>query len=793
MADDLQSSVDRAFREASARHNVDEKWLRAIAQTESGGRLDAVSPAGAVGLMQIMPDTARGLGIDPRDPVQAIHGAARMLDENLRRYGNPDDAMRAYNAGTDRARWDNEQTRAYPAKVMANMAEIAKRQSARKQPDVLDDSVYGWDDAPKGGGAATLDDGIYGWDEKPSPAMARSQQTGSAPEQSRLGKAWTVANDTVNAAGREIDRTGAGVSHLLGWLASAGHHLDNPVSRTANRLGDWVEGLEKADEESRAGDYGADYSNALGTAAGALLSTEIGGKLVRRVAPALEGSRPGRIVANTLTGDGSTAARWANNGLAAGVQTALAGGDWKDAAALGIGLGAAGSVAGRAGAHLSGAARRVGDYLGPEGARMRSAEGTPSAAGAAEGEARPGAASASEQRAEERAQKKAASNIGAFTSPDKAADAIMRAFSSTDGTRLYEALVPGVFHTLATRNRDVKMAGLEDNLRDLYPDAFRALDASNGDAYVRHLRETVGTPEQIQKMEVERSEFERAQRESAFANEEPVSTDDLHSILDRHIADSRGNEPVKAALNKAKAALTDASEEDGTAMPSNLWNVRKAIGYGLQQAAASESAHMRAAASRLSPFMEDLAEKIDHGAPGFRDYLSGYSSRSSDIGSLRFLQSRGLTQAANDAPSGEAVNYTALKRLIGQIDKNEVSVSTKGTDAVTPAQEARLRALYRDMLAEREMREAGRSSGASKTFKAAMTQRAKEVRGGFTGGLLAPVAAAIGGHEGGAFTGGALGAALHGGNTLVSHALANRRMTNMERTDQKVITRLLGG
>ena len=136
MAADLQGAVDQAFRDASKRHNVDERWLRAIAQTESGGRLDAVSPAGAVGLMQIMPDTARSLGVDPRDPVQAIHGAARLLDENLNRYGNPDDAMRAYNAGTDRARWDNEQTRAYPAKVMANMAEIAKKQRARKLPDL---------------------------------------------------------------------------------------------------------------------------------------------------------------------------------------------------------------------------------------------------------------------------------------------------------------------------------------------------------------------------------------------------------------------------------------------------------------------------------------------------------------------------------------------------------------------------------------------------------------------------------------------------------------------------------
>ncbi|MBS1042057.1 hypothetical protein JK203_14565 [Gluconobacter cerinus] len=84
---------------------------------------------------------------------------------------------------------------------------------------------------------------------------------------------------------------------------------------------------------------------------------------------------------------------------------------------------------------------------------------------------------------------------------------------------------------------------------------------------------------------------------------------------------------------------------------------------------------------------------------------------------LRFLQSRGLMQPSTNAPTGESVNYTALKNLIKQIEKNEVSVATKGTDAVTPEQEARIRTLYRDMLAERTMRDAGGSVG-SKTFKA---------------------------------------------------------------------------
>lgn len=787
MVDDLQRNVDQAFRDASQKYNIDERWLRAIAQTESEGRLDARSPAGAIGLMQIMPDTAKRLGVDPRDPVQSIHGAARLLDENLKRYGNPIDAMRAYNGGTDRDRWTNSETRAYPGKVFDNMAKIEKKQSAAKPPDTLDDSIYGWDSAPQQAQSAPLDESVYGWGpEKPATVATRQ-------EQSALGKAGTVINDTVNAAGREIDKTfGAGVPRLLGYLSSVGHNYDNAVSRKLTGIADAVEDAENSDQNSRSGDYGSGVSDAAGTMLGAGLSAALGGRLIRPAAGALEGTRGGRVAANLLKGEGPAAMRWGNNALAAGVQTALADGDWKDQAALTLGLSALGHGAGKALSAGSGKIKNALtgalDYLDPEGAKAKGPEvqGMKMSDGTVEP-----VSTAAEQKAEQKAQTKAVSKIGAFSDPKKAADAIINAFTGKGGTRLYEAQVPGVFHTTATRLRDPKMAALEDNMRDLYPDAFRTLDLSNNDAYTRYLRDTIGTPEHISKLEEERSAFEQAQREAAFENEQPVPTQALHDILDRHIADNRGNAAVKQALTRAKDALADASEEDGTALPSNLWNVRKAIGYGLQQAAASESSHMRAAASRLTPFMDDLAHHIDEGAPGFHDYLEGYSDRSSVIDSLRFLQSRGLTQAANDAATGENVNFTALKRLINQIDKNEVAVSTKGTDVVSPDQEARLRKIYRDMLAEREMQAAGRSNGASKTFKAGMMQREKEVRGGNAGGMLGALGGALGGHELGVLGGGALGSALNVGNNLLTHALANRRLTNMQRVDQEVINRLI--
>jgi hypothetical protein len=94
------TGFDALFRKEGAEHGVDPRLLEAVARAESSLRPDAVSPAGAQGLMQLMPSTARGLGVNPLDPAQAVDGAARLLSDHLRRYnGNTELALAAYNAG----------------------------------------------------------------------------------------------------------------------------------------------------------------------------------------------------------------------------------------------------------------------------------------------------------------------------------------------------------------------------------------------------------------------------------------------------------------------------------------------------------------------------------------------------------------------------------------------------------------------------------------------------------------------------------------------------------------------
>jgi hypothetical protein len=121
------AAIARAAEDAG----VDPRLLTALVWTESSFDPEAVSGAGAVGLTQLMPATAAGLGVDPADPTANLEGGARFLRQLIDRFGRIDLALAAYNAGPGRVarEWDGGPgvpvAEEYVAKVLARYRALA--------------------------------------------------------------------------------------------------------------------------------------------------------------------------------------------------------------------------------------------------------------------------------------------------------------------------------------------------------------------------------------------------------------------------------------------------------------------------------------------------------------------------------------------------------------------------------------------------------------------------------------------------------------------------------------------
>jgi hypothetical protein len=156
-----EQAIDHRFdpyiAEASTRFRIPEAWIRAVLAAESAHDVRAVSSAGAMGLMQVMPDTwaelrdRHGLGDDPFDPRDNILAGVAYLREMLDRYGTIGGMLAAYNAGPT---WYDEYVasgRPLPAETRAYVAALAPILGGKPLPDEVDADVSrptDWREAP---------------------------------------------------------------------------------------------------------------------------------------------------------------------------------------------------------------------------------------------------------------------------------------------------------------------------------------------------------------------------------------------------------------------------------------------------------------------------------------------------------------------------------------------------------------------------------------------------------------------------------------------------------------------
>lgn len=134
----LASSAELA--EAGRRHGLPPNLLEAVAWQESRGRMTALSPKGAIGIMQLMPSTAAALGVDPHDQVENIRGGALYLRRQIDRFRSVELGLAAYNAGPGAViRFGGippyRETRDYVAKVLARWRVTPLEPTNISEPD----------------------------------------------------------------------------------------------------------------------------------------------------------------------------------------------------------------------------------------------------------------------------------------------------------------------------------------------------------------------------------------------------------------------------------------------------------------------------------------------------------------------------------------------------------------------------------------------------------------------------------------------------------------------------------
>jgi soluble lytic murein transglycosylase-like protein len=127
---DVRHAYDDIIAEAAVKYDLDPQIIRAVMQAESAFNAMAVSPVGALGLMQLMPEVAKELGVtDPLDPRQNIMGGSQHLKRLLTSQGgNVPLALASYNAGPGNVKRYRgippfKETRNYVKKITALLAE----------------------------------------------------------------------------------------------------------------------------------------------------------------------------------------------------------------------------------------------------------------------------------------------------------------------------------------------------------------------------------------------------------------------------------------------------------------------------------------------------------------------------------------------------------------------------------------------------------------------------------------------------------------------------------------------
>lgn len=798
------NAYDDDFDAAGKKYNVDPQLAKTVFQIESsGGKNTGPSipgdPDSPIGPMQMRPSTAKALGVDPKDPHQAIDGATRYLAEGLAATGTPQGALMFYHGGPDTSGW-GPKTQAYAARG-AELYPTMKISSSSASPQASSDAVdpefaNRWglstpanNNAEPASAPVSGDDFSARWGigKSPNAAPAVATPAATAPPASTANatdkyEGWDVPGAAPSPAAAQPSAISyENLTHTLAPAPNTTYGTVLPFARD-NATGALRPALPTSLRDLAQGGLDLLHGPTTGTVtpkATMALTTMVPGMMPS------PGAGTGALVAaaNGSTEVPAAALDRAAVGRAAQVSDIANQNQLQSDAPLSAAFKANPGAAKPQTVTAAGPAD-VNPLASATPVREPNPLSTNAAASKATTEA-PVAPPANAQEAKELAAIPEKVPPAPLIPPateaaaGSRADQLLKHFSTRQGQGANEDLVPGYTPTLAQKYNDPGIATLERGLQSTNPGPFALREEANNKAISGFVDNLRGHPEDVANAEAQRDIATAGLRDAAFANKSDVDatpvTESINSIL-------AGPDGKRAAISKTLTDVQKSLHVGGDASapletdPEMLYGVRKHINDLLSPVAQRDNPELQAASSQLSKVKSSLDDVIEDGAPGFKDYVKEYASQSKPIDAMKFLQSSNLTDANGNT------TLQKVDSLLKTIQKQQSAPGIQKSSAVTDDQLSALNTL-RNTLRARSASFGGKALGSNTFQNLATNSRVAGVAGSPLVSLGMSGAGALAGGVPGAIMGAGLRMAgshiTHRAEEMVGKALAER-LLNIE-------------